>query len=152
MLDQEYTQTVNAESSPEVNSNSIVKETLIKKGKSYFMQPSFIFNALIVLLLFLILFLHNPPKIKPTVWEYKATKYSSLGYERSGEEAFQQTSIYISEEQLNEMGKEGWELVSTSLEMETAYPNFGSVKFVTGLQPNIRPRALICLFKRPINK
>jgi len=59
-------------------------------------------------------------------------------------------SISISVSDLAPLGLEGWELVSTSLEMETAYPNFGNASYVTGLQQNVRPQKLICIFKRQI--
>jgi hypothetical protein len=49
---------------------------------------------------------------------------------------------------LDRLGSEGWELVGVFLEHETAHPNFGSEGLVTGLQPNVRPQKLVCIFKR----
>ncbi len=95
----------------------------------------------------MILILHYQSN-EPNIWEYKTLKFFSDGYERTGSESGEYTTIYVSEEKLNELGKEGWELISTSLEMETAYPNFGDSRYVTGLQPNVRPQSLICIFKR----
>lgn len=51
--------------------------------------------------------------------------------------------------ELDSMGSEGWELVSSFLEHETSHPNFGKEDYVTGLQPNMRPQKLVLIFKRP---
>jgi flagellar FliL protein len=49
---------------------------------------------------------------------------------------------------LNELGMQGWELVSTFIELETTHPNYGDDDYVSGLQPNVRPNKLVCIFKR----
>jgi len=43
------------------------------------------------------------------------------------------------------------ELVDSYLEMETVHPNFGDSRYVTGLQPNVRPQRLVLIFERPID-
>jgi hypothetical protein len=49
----------------------------------------------------------------------------------------------------DELGDEGWELVTCYLENETAFPNLGARSdLVTGIRVNIRPQRLVCLFKR----
>lgn len=58
------------------------------------------------------------------------------------------TNVNLSDEDLSILGKEGWELVDTFLEMETTHPNYGSTEYVTGLQPNIRPQRAVLLFKK----
>jgi hypothetical protein len=50
---------------------------------------------------------------------------------------------------LDSMGSQGWELVSSFLEHETAHPNFGDEDYVSGIQPNMRPQKLVLIFKRP---
>lgn len=62
------------------------------------------------------------------------------------------TRVNPTEIALNKLGSEGWLLVISYLELETAYPNFGDYKYVTGLQPNIRPQRAILLFKRYMKK
>jgi hypothetical protein len=81
-------------------------------------------------------------------WEYKVLSVSSEGLDRTSSDAFKTTYVSPTESELNKLGAEGWELVTSYLELETAYPNFGSESYVTGLQPNIRPQRAILLFKR----
>lgn len=143
------------------NDGEIKNEPVTEKGKEYFQQvpemkyqvSKIIIGLTTLLLLLLILILHYPSnKEKVDQWEYKVIRFFNSGESREGSEAFKQTEILISESRLNELGEEGWELVSTSLEMETAYPNFGNSSYVTGLQPNVRPQVLICIFKRQLTK
>lgn len=126
--------------------------TLTAEKKTFTFDPLFILTAISSIVLILILILHFPSKPKPVQWEYKSYKFSALGYDRTGSEAGKSSTVILSEEKLNEFGKDGWELVSTSLEMETSYPNFGNASYVTGLQPNVRPQTLICIFKKPIKE
>lgn len=112
---------------------------------------SLILSSLSTLILLLILILHFPPKSnKNFIWEYKTVKFYGDDLSRVDQNAFKYNSIYISQNKLDELGKDGWELVSTSLEMETAFPNFGSEQYVTGIRENVRPQCLICIFKRKI--
>lgn len=60
------------------------------------------------------------------------------------------TTIEINQEELIKMGNEGWEIATSYLENETAWPNFGNSDYVLGLQPNIRPQKLVVVFKREI--
>lgn len=82
-------------------------------------------------------------------WEYKKVTFSSQGHERIGAGALKYSSIEIDENLLNLMGKEGWEMVGSHLEMETAFPNLGKEDYIAGIHPNIRPQSLVVLFKRP---
>jgi hypothetical protein len=86
-------------------------------------------------------------RARPT-WEYKVSYVMPAVLERTGAEAFRAATVTPSEEELRVVGQEGWELVSSYLEQETAYANFGNDKFVTGLQPNVRPQRLVLLFRR----
>lgn len=81
-------------------------------------------------------------------WEYKLLTVSSQVYSRTGTDALKSTTATPSESELNKLGSEGWELVASYLEMETAHPNFGNESYVTGLQPNIRPQRAVLIFKR----
>jgi hypothetical protein len=98
-----------------------------------------------------------------TNWEYKVLTYDAnkfqapdKGYTESDDffkRTISSTSIIPSENSLNEFGKDGWELVSSHLEMETVYPNLlASGSGVAGLQPNIRPQQLVIILKRPLKK
>lgn len=106
--------------------------------------------AAIILLILLGLALPYLGALRPVPkWEYKKVTFQSEGHERIGSGALKYSSIRIDEKLLDLMGKEGWEMVGSHLEMETAFPNFGKEDFVNGLQPNIRPQSLTILFKRP---
>lgn len=88
---------------------------------------------------------------KPS-YEYKVVKYyPEESEERAGDNlestaAF--TTIDVDEKELNVLGGENWEIVTSYLETETAWPNFGNSEYVTGLQPNIRPQALVIILRR----
>jgi hypothetical protein len=100
---------------------------------------------------------------KPNNWEYKTIYFESerfdgkdKGYTK-GDEIFKNsvssTSIIPSDAELNKLGKDGWEIASTYLEMETVFPNLlASGNGVAGLQSNIRPQRLVVIFKRPAKK
>jgi hypothetical protein len=81
-------------------------------------------------------------------FDYKVVTLATESSERSGAAALKYTSVKVDEAQLASLGDEGWELVGTFLEMETAFPNFGKEEYVTGLQPNVRPQRAILIFKR----
>ena len=53
-------------------------------------------------------------------------------------------------EELNALGKDRWELSSSWTETQTAFPNLGDAKYVTGFQPNVRTQRVVLLFKRQI--
>lgn len=78
-------------------------------------------------------------------WEYK-TQYSlpSPRPERRGEKAITASSITPAQEDLAKLGAEGWELASTYLEWETAFPQMPDKSTVA----NVRPQRLVMLFKR----
>ncbi len=98
--------------------------------------------------LFLLLFLFIGCNSK---WEYKTVKIATSEINsRNGSAAMKYSSIDISDDTLNVYGKEGWELVNTYLEMETAFPNFGDSKYVTGIRENIRPQLLVLIFKKKL--
>jgi len=106
--------------------------------------------AVIIFLLLLGLAIPYLGALRPVPkWEYKKVTFPNEGYDRIGPGALKYTTIRIDEKLLNMMGDEGWEIVSSHLETETAFPNFGKEELVTGIQPNIRPQTLVVLFKRP---
>ncbi|GEM_PF-622624 len=76
-------------------------------------------------------------------WEYKVVE--AVGIRIGDQRAIvfgDQTSM------LNEMGRDGWELVSTYTEVETVFPNFGNSEYVTGIRDNHRTYAINFVFKR----
>jgi hypothetical protein len=83
-------------------------------------------------------------------YEYKVIDVSSEGQDRTGEAAMKYTSVTPKQEELSKLGAEGWEVVASYLEMETAFPNFGNAGYVTGLQPNIRPQRAVLILRRRI--
>jgi hypothetical protein len=84
-------------------------------------------------------------------WEYKTVKvFTSEINERTGTSGMKTSSIDISDSTLNQYGEDGWELVNTYLEMETAFPNFGNGEYVTGLRENVRPQLLVLIFKKKL--
>lgn len=79
-------------------------------------------------------------------WEYKTVQVD-------GKEEFEFLDKFSSKDiyptgKLNSMGEEGWELVEAYPITETVFPNFGDEKYVTGLQPNVRTKAVQYVFKR----
>lgn len=84
----------------------------------------------------------------PAKFEYKTVAFQSEGRNRSGSEAQLFSTVTPDDATLASIGIDGWEIVSSYLEMETAFPNFGSSLYVTGLQPNVRPQRLVLLLKR----
>jgi hypothetical protein len=100
---------------------------------------------------------------KPNNWEYKTIYFDSerfdgkdKGYTKTDEffkNSVSNTYILPSDAELNKLGKDGWEIASTYLEMETVFPNLlASGDGVAGLQPNTRPQRLVVIFKRPAKK
>ena len=123
----------------------------ILSGVKQVINPPIFFKAFGCILLLLILILHYPAKPKPPIYNYKVVSYVTNGDNRTGIGALKFASINISDEDLILYGIQGWELVSTALEMETSFPNFGNASYVTGIQSNVRPQRLICIFRRRIN-
>jgi hypothetical protein len=79
-------------------------------------------------------------------WEYKIVsdyKDKETIYDSSDPNRF-----IISDSVLTSMGEEGWELVDTYTILETVHPNFGNSSYVTGLQPNVRTKELVFIYKR----
>jgi hypothetical protein len=81
-------------------------------------------------------------------YEYKTIAFFGTAPSRTGSGAFKYTSIDPDVAQLNALGAQGWEVVGTYLEMETAFANFGNAKYVTGIQPNVRPQRLVVVLER----
>ena len=96
-------------------------------------------------------------------WEYKMVKIEpDLQLENKAEEVAKEyygddfykprkPHLFQSPDQkLNEMGKEGWELVSVYTTTETEYPNFGNSEYHTGIKTNTRTESINFVFKRKI--
>lgn len=81
-------------------------------------------------------------------WEYKTLELVPPPHARTGNDAMLDNMIPLSDEDMNALGAEGWELVSTWLEPETAYPAVGGDRYVPFLKENIRPLRVVLLFKR----
>lgn len=105
-------------------------------------------NKLILLTCFCLLTLTMLCGCTKDKWEYKTVAVTSEGLERTGVPAVKVSSVNLNQAELQKLGEDGWELASSYLEMETAYANFGSEQYVTGLQPNVRPQRVVLIFKR----
>ncbi len=81
-------------------------------------------------------------------WEYRVVKFDTNEYSSTGREAFYCDVNQPSDSLLNVYGSQGWELVNTYVEIETAHPNFGNDEYVTGLQPNVRTNNIVFIFKK----
>jgi len=90
--------------------------------------------------------------LKPTPkWEYQTLQVFAETQDNIFDENLKKLSyktIPDISNKINSLGTSGWELVTVYLEHETAHPNFGKEDFVTGIQPNVRPQTLVCIFKR----
>lgn len=89
------------------------------------------------------------PPTSARAWEYRALAIDAPSHERTGANALAANQIALDEPTLNRLGAEGWSLATSYLETETAYPNLGNPKYITGLQPNVRPMRLVLVFMRP---
>lgn len=105
------------------------------------------YAALVLLSLGLLLAARNAFFMPATRWQYMTLTFPSEGHDRTGAEAMKFASITPNMQQLSSLGAQGWEVVASYLELETAFPNFGDDKFVTGLQPNVRPQRLVVILK-----
>jgi hypothetical protein len=96
----------------------------------------------------------QPPVVPPppppcTSWEYKVlyaqpVKPASREINKGGE---MPTSITPSDVELNKEGKDGWELASTYLELETGFVVLG-IGEPQNAVPNVRQQRLVMVFKR----
>jgi hypothetical protein len=79
-------------------------------------------------------------------WEYKHVTIN--GKEEDVLPTFKSKKFEITDESLNLLGEEGWELVSVYDHLETEHPNYGNDQYVSGLQPNVRTAEIHYVFKR----
>jgi hypothetical protein len=106
--------------------------------------------ALIILLLLVALALPYIAPLRPVpTWEYKRVVFPSNGEGRIGPGALRYSTVPLDEKLLSQLGAEGWEMVGTYLEMETAFPNLDENERPKSFQSNVRPQSLTVLFKRP---
>ena len=83
-------------------------------------------------------------------YEYKVVVVAGSSNDRTGDGALKPSSISVDEKELSKLGSQGWEIVGSFLEMETAYPNFGRAEYVTGLQTNVRPQRVVLILRHRI--
>ncbi|QXE91002.1 DUF4177 domain-containing protein [Geomonas subterranea] len=134
-----------------IDTSNCNKPSEINEDKSYNLelvnQSKLLVKSSIAIIMIMVLTLAGYVVLRSNSWEYKVVKLNG-SMERTGADAFKVTTIVPSEENINKYGRDGWELVSSHLEYETAYPNFGNTDYVTGIQPNVRPQSLVLIFKR----
>lgn len=102
----------------------------------------------IVIILLLIFTQGNSISVRQQ-WQYRTVTYYGSQYKRQGTQAFNYSEVIVPQDEIDKYGKNGWELVTSYLEMETAFPNFGDKNYVTGININVRPQAVKLIFKRP---
>ena len=83
------------------------------------------------------------------VWEYKVLKINS-----TFKSQFAQV-IDVPEAELNALGKDGWELVGTSIELGTSFTRVNPSQGVIdhnkdSLATNVHPQGMILIFKRQV--
>lgn len=107
-------------------------------------------------LLFLFSFIFLVGCSQNNTWEYKIYKVTnSMDFLDMKDEELKIEMQKISEpyfnipvEELNKLGQEGWELVSSSTIIETKFPNFGNEDYHTGIKDNTKTKEIIFVFKR----
>lgn len=105
-------------------------------------------GAIIIILILTTLIISISSFILPNRWEYQTVEFPGTGISRTGSLALSASTIKIDSSRLNAMGEQGWELVDSFVEVETAFPNFGKEEYVAGLRENIRPQKAVLIFKR----
>lgn len=76
-------------------------------------------------------------------WEYKTVTITG-----KSDSEFVSNTFNVTDEDLNLLGAEGWELVNVYTLQETVFPNFGNEKYVTGIRENTRTKSINYVFKR----
>ena len=84
-----------------------------------------------------------------TAWEYKTVFINDLN-SSVGSNQMYLPDIPNFDEKLNELGKQGWELVGIYELIGTLYPNFGDEKYHTGIKENTKTMSIRCVFKREV--
>lgn len=78
-------------------------------------------------------------------WEYKTVSINGCFAGETASPTFCDPSSM-----LNELGKEGWELVGTYTEIKTVFPNFGREEYVTGIRTNTATNIVNFVLKREV--
>lgn len=101
-------------------------------------------DLLLTMLLSIVLYSCNTaPQPESITWEYK-----TITDDGSSRSEYTARSFEDPADQLNKLGKEGWELVGVTIQTETQYPNFGDDKYVTGIRTNTRTAKITYILKR----
>jgi len=78
-----------------------------------------------------------------TSWEYKV-----LEVEGTAVTDMWPKIISIKETDLDQLGRQGWELCTSIPVIETVFPNFGNEEYHTGIKTNTRTAKVTLIFKR----
>jgi hypothetical protein len=80
---------------------------------------------------------------KQANWEYQSITFKAINSSPSSA-----AWIDLEIDELQTLGREGWEVAGMWIENETVHPNFGKSEYVAGIQPNTRPSQLVIILKR----
>lgn len=107
-------------------------------------------KKILLIPLFALMLLGCDKSEKLPEWEYKTFQIGPALYEDL--EAIDNawgTNLPNPSQKLNELGKQGWELVGVYTEITTSYPNFGNEEYHTGIKTNTKTRRVNFVLKRP---
>lgn len=98
-------------------------------------------------ILCLVAFLLGACGKKNETWEYQVLRFGNE-LPLSSASSFYPNNFEDPSAELNRLGAEGWELVSTYTTVETKFPNFGNEEYVTGIRENTRTSQVSFVLKR----
>ena len=124
----------------------------VMKNKGISTKVFVVFSSVICGLMIVLIALISVNIVHKPEYEYCVKQYfPEESHERTGDnfaDTAAYTTIAVNNDELNSLGAQGWEIVTSYIETETAWPNFGNNDYVTGLQPNVRPQSLVVILKR----
>lgn len=76
-------------------------------------------------------------------WEYRTFSINSKYHGDAQSPTFNNPT-----NSLNDLGKQGWEVIGTYTEVKTCFPNFGNAEYVTGIRTNTATEVVTFVLKR----
>lgn len=86
---------------------------------------------------------------KPVQWEYRTVQIGQDVFQEMDDIESMLPSVFENPtNRLNELGKDGWELVGMYSEISTSFPNFGDKQYHTGIKTNTKTQRVTFVLKR----